>query len=142
MNERDLFDESVLRRALRLEEDERAPRVLLAGLASARPARGDAFAPFAAARLAAARLAAGAWLVLAGLAVAALLGGVVDGAAVLAPALAADLFEDAIGLAVPLSDGLALSALFVSPLTLVATAAAALLYVRVTERGADHVHAS
>ena len=132
MNERDLFDESVLRRSLRLEEDERAPRVLRAGLASARPARGDA----------AARLAAGAWLLLAGLAAAALLGGVAEGAAVLAPALAADLFEDAIRLAVPLSDGLALFALFVSPLTLVATVAAALLYVRFAERGADHVHAS
>ena len=107
MNERDLFDESVLRRSLRLEEDERAPRVLLAGLAAA-----------------------------------ALLGGVAEGAAVLAPALAADLFEDAIRLAVPLSDGLALFALFVSPLTLVATVAAALLYVRFAERGADHVHAS
>ncbi len=137
MNERDLFDESVLRRSLRLEEDERAPRVLLAGLTSARPARGDAVV-----RLAAARLAAGAWLVLAGLAAAALLGGVAEGAAVLAPALAADLFEDAIGLAVPLWDGLALFALFVSPPTLVATVAGALLYVRFAERGADHVHAS
>lgn len=142
MNERDLFDESVLRRALRLEEDERAPRVLLAGLTSARPARGDAFAPFAAARLAAARLAAGAWLVLAGLAVAALLGGVAEGAAVLAPALAADLFDAAIRLAVPLSDGLGVVALFVSPLMLVATVVATVFYVRVTEGGADHVSAS
>jgi len=132
MNERDLFDESVLRRALRLEADERAPRVLLTGLAPARSAWGDA----------AVRLAAGACLTLAGIAVAILLGGAAVNATVLAPALAADLFDGAIGLAVPAANGLAVIGLFVSPLTLVATIAATLLYVRFTERGADHARAS
>ncbi len=132
MSERDLLGESVLRRALRLEEDERAPRVLLSELAAARPARSDAVV----------RLAAGACLALAGLAVAILLGGAAVNASVLAPALGAALLDDAIGLAIPAASGLAVIGLFVSPLTLVATVAATLLYVRFAERGADRVNAS
>ena len=126
MSPQEPFDEANLRRALRLEADERPPVVSLATLQRSRPLLPGASAQW---------IAASACLGLGGLALGALLGDALGGVAALAPALL-----DIVILA--MVEVVGNSELLFSPVTLVGTVVATFLYVQMSERGVDHVRAS
>jgi hypothetical protein len=117
----DLFDETRLRRALRLEAAEMPPRIDVAAIAARASAERPAFAA-----------AALVSTLVAGLAAAALVGLIAVALPTVAPALASDLFAAAIGMlatiAVPASDLFSLVTQPTVPIALSAALAVAIAH--------------